>query len=45
MAKIEEILKELKDIINSMILLNQKFETIKQDYEMIKKENIEILKK
>ena len=45
MAKIEAILKELKDIKNSMNLLNQNFETMKQDYEIIKKENIEILKK
>ena len=45
MAKIEAILKELKDIKNSMNLLNQNFETMKQDYEIIKKENIEILDK
>ena len=50
MAKIEEILKELKDIKNSINLLNQNFETMKQDYEIIKKEkpkkeNTEILKK
>ena len=45
MAKVEEILKELKNIKNSINLLNQNFETMKQDYEIIKKENIEILKK
>ena len=45
MAKMEEILKELKNIRNSMNLLIQNFETMKQDYEIIKKENIEILKK